>query len=252
MKLEDFDRFRLAYLPTPMHPLARLSQYLGGPEIWIKRDDCTGLAGGGNKTRKLEYFVADAITRRADTIVTVGGIQSNHTRQTAAAAAIAGMHCELVQRRWVERVDPGYESVGNILLSRILGAAITIVPGSGRVGISEAAFLAVVQRITREGGKPYAIPAGGSDHSLGGLGYVRCALEILEQCTKADVKFDTIVHASSSGSTQAGLIVGLSRAGADTRVIGIEVNAMADRTHALVCKIARQTAKMLDIEPDTL
>jgi len=252
MKLEDFKRFPLANLPTPMHPLRRFSQHLEGPEIWIKRDDCTGLAGGGNKTRKLEYLIADAIAHGADTLVTVGGIQSNHTRQTAAAAAVAGLRCELVQRRWVKRSDPSYENVGNILLSRILGARITIVAGSGRIGISERPFQAVVRRLSREGGIPYVIPAGGSDHALGGLGYVRCAQEIVEQSRLANIRFDAIVHATSSGSTQAGLVVGLAGLGAATRVIGIEVNAQGNHTRAMVSKIAKQTAKMLGVTGDGL
>jgi 1-aminocyclopropane-1-carboxylate deaminase len=250
MNLEEFDRFPLAHLPTPMHKLERLSQHLNGPEIWIKRDDCTGLATGGNKTRKLEYFIADAVARNADTIVTVGGIQSNHTRQTAAAAALAGMRCELVQRRWAQWRDPHYEAVGNILLSRILGARITIVQGSGRIGVSDPELLEVVERISRAGGRPYVIPAGGSDHPLGGLGYVRCASEIVDQSVRAQVTFDAVLHATSSGSTQAGLVVGLRKAGLSTRVIGIEVNAMPKRTTVLVHKIASETARTLKIQSD--
>ena len=252
MEIEEFTRFPLAHLPTPMYPLRRLTEYLGGPEIWIKRDDCTGLAGGGNKTRKLEYLIADAKAQGADTMLTVGAIQSNHTRQTAAAAAVAGMRCKLVQRRWVKSEEAGYESVGNILLSRILGAEIEIVPGAGRIDLLDDVFQHAVQSAIDAGLKPYVVPAGGSDHPLGGLGYVRCAHEILEQSKKNSVDFHQVIHATSSGSTQAGLIVGLHEAGANIRVIGIEVNGMGDSTEATVSKIVRETAKLLHVTADEM
>jgi 1-aminocyclopropane-1-carboxylate deaminase len=244
MNLERFERFRLAQLPTPMEPLTRLSAHLGGPEIWIKRDDCTGLAGGGNKTRKLEYLLSDALAHGADTLVTIGGIQSNHTRQTAAAAARAGLRSVLVLERWVNWPGENYERVGNILLNRILGAHIEIALGS--VASASANLGDAAERVRSQGGVPYVIPSGASDHPLGGLGYVRCAREILQQSEDNGLQFSAIVHATSSGSTQAGLVVGCAALGATCRVIGIDVDADADHTRSTVLRIARSTAALVD------
>ena len=245
MKIESFERFALAHLPTPIEPLNRLSAYLGGSEIWIKRDDCTGLALGGNKTRKLEYLLPDALAKGADTLVTIGGIQSNHTRQTAAAAARAGLHCVLVQERWVDWPNANYESVGNILLSRILGAKIEIVAGS--VAAVSENLAAAAEHVRFRGGRPYVIPSGASDHPLGGLGYVWCAQEILQQGEENGLHFSAIVHATSSGSTQAGLVVGLIALGATCRVIGIEVDAAPEVVRSTVLKIARSTAELIGV-----
>ena len=244
MKLERFERFPLAHLPTAVEPLRRLSAHLGGPEIWIKRDDCTGLAGGGNKTRKLEYLVSDALAQGADTLVTIGGIQSNHTRQTAAAAARAGLRSVLVLERWVNWPDDNYERVGNILLSRILGAHIEIAPGS--VASASANLANAAERVRSLGGVPYVIPSGASDHPLGGLGYLRCALEILQQSEETGLQFSAVVHATSSGSTQAGLVVGFAALSATCRVIGIDVDADAGNTRSTVLRIARSTAALVD------
>lgn len=253
MNLARFKRFPLTHLPTPIQPLKRLTEYLGGLEIWIKRDDHTGLAIGGNKTRKLEFLVADALAKQADTLVSVGGIQSNHTRQTAAAAAAAGLRCELVQRRWVDWQDPMYEKTGNILLSRILGATVHIVPGSvtAEQGLSE-----VADRVIQNGGRPYLIPAGASDHPLGGLGYANCAAEIMQQANELELEFDYIVHATSSGSTQAGLVVGLLAQASGIKVIGIDVKAAHEQTKSVVLKIAQETARTVgltqDVTPDMI
>jgi 1-aminocyclopropane-1-carboxylate deaminase len=244
MNLERFERFPLAHLPTPVEPLRRLSAHLGGPEIWIKRDDCTGLASGGNKTRKLEYLLSDALAQGADTLVTIGGIQSNHTRQTAAAAARAGLRSVLVLERWVNWSDANYERVGNILLSRILGAHIEIAPGS--VASASANLSDAAERVRSQGGVPYVIPSGASDHPLGGLGYVRCALEILQQSEKSGLRFSAVVHATSSGSTQAGLIVGFAALGTTCRMIGIDVDADAVSIRSTVLRIARSTAALVD------
>lgn len=244
MNLDRFERFPLAHLPTPVEPLKRLSAYLGGAEIWIKRDDCTGLADGGNKTRKLEYLLPDALAQGADTLVTIGGIQSNHTRQTAAAAARAGLRSVLVLERWVNWPEDSYERVGNILLSRILGAHIEIAPGS--VAPASVNLAAAAERVRSRGGVPYVIPSGASDHPLGGLGYVRCAQEILQQSEETGLQFSAIVHATSSGSTQAGLVVGLAALGAACRVLGIDVDAAADNTRSTVLRIARSTAALVD------
>lgn len=247
----DFDRFprlRLAHLPTPIQPLQRLSAFLDGPEIWVKRDDCTGLAGGGNKTRKLEFVVADALAKGADTLVTVGGIQSNHTRQVAAAAAIAGLKCELVQRRWVADRDTQYEQVGNILFSQLLGARINMVGGEGRVGTCEPEFTQIVERLKSEGANPYAIPAGASDHWLGGLGYAACAQEIIQQTMELGISFDAIVHATSSGSTQAGLLAGFQALGMNIPVIGIEVDNDPDGVRDVIVRVGNQTLDLLGVQ----
>ena len=225
MNLDRFGRFLLAHLPTPLGPLWRLSSHLGGPEVWIKRDDCTGLAGGGNKTRKLEYLLSDALEQRADTLVTIGGIQSNHARQTAAAAARAGLRSVLVLERWVNWSGEGYEVVGNILFSRILGADIQI--SSGSVASANTNLAEAAERVRSQGGVPYVIPSGASEHPLGGLGYVRCALEIVQQSEEKGLQFSAVVHATSSGSTQAGLVVGFAALGTTCRVIGIDVDADA-------------------------
>ena len=252
MKLDEFPRYELAFLPTMIHPLRRLSAELGGPEIWIKRDDCTGLAGGGNKTRKLEYLVADAVASRADTLVTIGGIQSNHTRQTAAAAAAAGLNCVLVQERWAEWDNPHYEEVGNLLFSRILGANIEVLDGSflkdGRRAPRDS-LIAAAERVRASGAVPYVIPAGASDHRLGGLGYVNCSFEIDNQMQERGIRFDYLVHATSSGSTQAGLVVGIHLRDMPIQIIGIDVNAAAEATRDIVIKIANDTARLLGIDP---
>ena len=247
-----FPRLELAHLPTPMHPLKRLSEHLGGPEIWVKRDDCTGLAVGGNKTRKLEFVMGDALAQGADTIVTVGGIQSNHARQAAAAAVIAGLRCELVQRRWVPWEDKHYEVVGNILYSRLLGARVNVVDGVGRIGTADPEFTQVMERVRAEGRRPYPIPAGASDHPLGGLGYALCAQEIVNQAKERGIKFDAIVHATSSGSTQAGLLAGLAALSVTIPVIGIEVDDEPETLKELVPRIARWTLEHLGHDSDRL
>lgn len=250
LNLARFPRYRLAFLPTPLHPLKRLSAYLGGPEIWVKRDDCTGLAGGGNKTRKLEFFIADALAKGADTIVTVGGIQSNHTRQTAAAAAAAGLRCELLQMNWVPSDDERYDTVGNILFSRLLAAQLNLPERRCTVGESEPEFDEILERLRGEGRRPYAIPGGGSDHPLGGLGYVLCAHELTVQAKQLDISFDTVVHATSSGSTQAGLVAGFHALGAPVRVIGIDVNDDPAFLREVVPSLTAQTLAQIGRTPD--
>lgn len=249
--LDRHPRFPLAFLPTPLHPLDRLSERLGGPRIWLKRDDSTGLAAGGNKVRKLEYLVADALAQGCDTLVTVGPVQSNHTRQTAAAAARAGLQCELVTKYWNRWGGQEYRRVGNPLLSRILGARPNLIEASGgRIRLDEEPeFLAVVDRLRAEGRKLYLIPAGASDHPLGGLGYARAASEIVAQAEAVGVRFKAVVHATSSGSTQAGLVAGLHALGVALPVVGIEVNGGADRTRAMVSRILLSTAERLGMSP---
>src|SRR6266566_7766280 len=168
MSIDSFERYPMLFGPSPVHRLDRLTQHLGGAPVWAKREDCnSGIAYGGNKTRKLEYLVADALAKGCDTLVSIGGVQSNHTRQGAAVAARAGLRCVLVQESWVDWPDAVYDRVGNILLSRILGAEVRLVESSFGIGFKESWEQALADVASR-GGKPYAIPAGASDHPLGG------------------------------------------------------------------------------------
>ncbi len=213
-------RTRLAALPTPIHPLDRLTTHLGGPQLWIKRDDLTGLAGGGNKTRKLEFLVADALATGADTLVTVGAVQSNHTRQTAAAAARAGLRCALLHNGWAPRPGPHHRSVGNLLLSGLMGAELYL-DEAGRHIDDPGELDALTDRLREQGRRPYLIPGGASDHPLGGYGYAACAAEIVAQAAALGVAFDYVVHCTGSSGTQAGLLAGFAVLGTTTRVIGI-------------------------------
>src|SRR5256885_9938108 len=231
MSLGDFDRVELLFGPSPVHRLERLSEHLGGGvEIWAKREDCnSGLAYGGNKVRKLEYLVADALAQACDTLVSIGGVQSNHTRQVAAVAAKLGLKCVLVQEHWVEWPDAVYDKVGNILLSRIMDADVRLDSAGFDIGIRpswEEALAAVEER----GGKPYAIPAGGSDHPLGGLGFARWAQEVADQEQKLGVFFDTVITRSVTGSTQAGMIAGFALQEAERQVVGIDGPAPVQQT----------------------
>jgi 1-aminocyclopropane-1-carboxylate deaminase len=248
MSLDDFPRIPLLFGPSPVHPLERLSEALGGRvEIWAKREDCnSGLAYGGNKTRKLEYLVADALAEGCDTLVSIGGVQSNHTRQVAAVAARLGLGCVLVQEHWVDWDDPGYERVGNILLSRIIGADVRLDPGGFDIGFRpswEQALADVVER----GGNPYAIPAGASDHRLGGHGFARWAYEVEAQERELGVFFDTIVVCSVTGSTQAGMIAGFGGQERDRRVLGIDGSATVEQTWQQIARIARRTAQSIGL-----
>jgi 1-aminocyclopropane-1-carboxylate deaminase len=241
-------RFPLLYGPSPVHPLPRLTEHLGGAEIWAKREDSnSGLAFGGNKTRKLEYLLADALDNGCDTLVSIGGIQSNHTRQVAAAAARAGLKCVLVQETWVPWDDPGYSQVGNIQLSRLLGADVRIVPADFSIGTRESWRRALAE-VTDAGGKPYAIPAGASQHPLGGLGFARWAAEVREQEKELGIHFDTVVVCSVTGSTQAGMVAGFARfPGEDRRILGIDASAKPAETLAAVRSIAHTTAALLEV-----
>lgn len=246
MHLARFPRVRLAHLPTPLEPLPRLSEELGF-EIWIKRDDCTGLAGGGNKTRKLEFLLGDAFEQGADTLVTQGAVQSNHVRQTAAAAAAHGLACEVIleERTGSQAVD--YVGNGNVLLDRLFGAKIRTVPG-GTDMVAELEKTA--DEIRSRGGKPYVIPGGGSN-PIGALGYVDCAREIVVQADELDLPIDRIVTATGSAGTHAGLVAGLAVMGADIPVLGIGVRAPKAKQEANVLKLARETAILLG-RPDAV
>jgi 1-aminocyclopropane-1-carboxylate deaminase len=247
MNLDAFPRQPLLFGPSPVHPLDRLTAHLGGARVWAKRDDVnSGLAYGGNKTRKLEYLVADALEKGCDTLVSIGGVQSNHTRQVAAVAAHLGLGCVLVQESWVDWPDVVYDRVGNIQLSRIMGADVRLVQAGFGIGFKESWDQALAD-VERAGGKPYAIPAGASDHELGGLGFASWAQEVAEQEREIGVFFDTVVVCSVTGSTQAGMIAGFAAQETERRVIGIDGSARPAETHEQVARIARRTAELIEV-----
>ena len=248
MALEDFPRVELLFGPSPVHRLDRLTEHLGGKvEIWAKREDCnSGLAYGGNKTRKLEYLAADALAQGCDALVSIGGVQSNHTRQVAAVAARLGLGCVLVQEHWVEWEEPGYETVGNILLSRIMGADVRLSAAGFDIGIRPS-WEEALDSVRAAGGKPYAIPAGASDHALGGLGFARWAGEVAEQERELGVFFDTIVVCSVTGSTQAGMIAGFAGQDGERAVLGIDGSATVEQTWEQIARIARATAEAIEL-----
>ena len=250
----SFARYPLLFGPSPVHPLERLTAHLGGASVWAKREDCnSGIAYGGNKTRKLEYLVADALAKGCDTLVSIGGVQSNHTRQVAAVAARAGLRCVLVQESWVDWPDSVYDKVGNILLSRLAGADVRLVKAGFGIGF-KASWEAALREIEERGGTPYAIPAGASDHPLGGLGFAGWAYELAAQERALGVFFDTVVVCSVTGSTQAGMIAGFAalraEGGAQRRVVGIDASARPKETADAVERIARRTAALLGVEQE--
>lgn len=246
--LEKFDRYPLTFGPTPIEPLPRLSEALGNDvEIWAKREDCnSGLALGGNKLRKLEYIVPDAIASGADTLVSIGGVQSNHTRMVAAVAAKIGMKCRLVQESWVPHEDAVYDRVGNIMLTRLMGADSRVVDDGFDIGI-RSSWEEAMQDVRDQGGKPYGIPAGASVHKFGGLGFVQFAEEVREQEVELGFKFDYVVVCVVTGSTQAGMIVGFKVDGRADRVIGIDASGTLEQTRAQVTQIARDTAALIEL-----
>ena len=246
--LEKFERYPLTFGPTPIEKLPRLGAHLGGKvEIFAKREDCnSGLAFGGNKLRKLEYIIPDAIASNADTLVSIGGVQSNHTRMVAAVAAKIGMKCRLVQESWVPHEDAVYDRVGNILLSRLMGADVRLVDEGFDIGIRQS-FEDALQDVKAKGGKPYAIPAGASVHKFGGLGYVGFAEEVRAQEQALGFAFDAIVVCTVTGSTHAGMVVGFAKDGRARRVIGIDASATPAQTKAQVLKIAQDTARLVEL-----
>ncbi|MGB8197372.1 MAG: 1-aminocyclopropane-1-carboxylate deaminase [Acidimicrobiales bacterium] len=252
MSLDSFPRYPLMFGPSPIHRLDRLSEYLEGASVWAKRDDVnSGLAFGGNKIRKLEYLVADALANGCDTLVSIGGVQSNHTRQVAAAAAATGMKCVLIQESWVDWPDVTYDRTGNILLSRLMGADVRLVRAGFDIGFKESWEKAILE-IEDRGGKPYAIPAGASDHPLGGLGFAGWADEVRQQEAELGVGFDYVVVSSVTGGTQAGMIAGFAQDGDDRKVIGIDASAKPDATRDQVARIARATATLIGVERELL
>jgi 1-aminocyclopropane-1-carboxylate deaminase len=254
MPISDFERYPLTFGPSPVHRLDRLTAHLGGADIWAKREDCSsGLAFGGNKTRKLEYIVPDVLASGADTLVSIGGYQSNHTRQVAAVGAKLGLKVRLVQERWVDWDDPVNDKVGNILLSRIMGADTRLDASGFDIGIRKSWEDAIAE-VEAAGGKPYPIPAGASEHKYGGLGFASWAFEVARQEEQLDVFFDTVVVCTVTGSTHAGMIAGFAAleeaGGRPRRIIGIDASATLDKTRAQVGRIARHTADLIGLGRD--
>jgi len=239
LNLSGFPRLRFAHLPTPLERMEALSRLLGGPDLYIKRDDCTGLASGGNKTRKLEFLVADALRLKADTLITQGATQSNHARQTAAIAARMGLACEILLENRIGSEDPEYCESGNVMLDRLFAARISRFPGGTDMA---AAMEDVAARLRAKGGTPYVIPGGGSN-PVGALGYVNCALELVSQTNDAGLRVDSIVHGTGSAGTQAGLVVGLEGARSNIPVLGISVRAPREKQEESVYALAERTAE---------
>ena len=254
MKLTEFPRYPLTFGPSPVHPLNRLTAHLGGAQIWAKREDVSsGLAYGGNKVRKMEYIVPDVLASGADTLVSIGGYQSNHTRQVAAVAAHLGLKCRLVQEKWVPWDDPTNDKVGNILLSRMMGADCRLDDAGFDIGIRDS-WKGALREVEAGGGRPYPIPAGASEHPLGGLGFANWAFEVAEQEQALGVFFDTIVVCTVTGSTHAGMIAGFAAleelTGVRRRVLGIDASATIDKTRDQVGRIARHTAELIELVRD--
>lgn len=224
--------------------MERITSELKGPELWIKRDDLTGPAGGGNKTRKLEFLVGDALRAGADTLVAVGALQSNHTRQTAAAAARTGMQCALLHNEWTPDRAQRYRAVGNLLMSEVMGARLYVDRTPRTLG-QHGRLDELVGILKRDGLRPYVIPRGGSDHPLGSVGYMLCAAEIVEQSLATGRPFDYLVHCTGSSGTQAGLLAGFAVLGADTRVIGISDDDDSEVKRRRIQRLANETLTML-------
>jgi len=250
MHLSRFPRLHFAHLPTPIEPMERLTELLGGPKIWIKRDDCTGLGGGGNKTRKLEFLMADALEQNADTIITQGATQSNHARQTAAISAKLGLECHLLFEDRVGTDDEEYNYNGNVLLDQLYNTPIKKYPANTDMN---AAMEVLASELKSQGKTPYIIPGGGSNH-IGALGYVNCAFELLQQAHSSNLRIDHLVHATGSAGTQAGLVTGLVGCRSGIPLLGIGVRAPRDLQEANVLKLAERTAEYLGcpgiIKPD--
>ncbi len=247
MSIADFPRYPLLFGPSPVHRLDRLTAELGGAAIWAKREDCnSGLAFGGNKTRKLEYLVPEALAQGATHLVSIGGVQSNHTRQVAAVAAKLGLTARLIQESWVNWPDAVNDRVGNILLSRIMGAQVELVEAGFGIEFKDS-WEQALEEVRSAGGVPYAIPAGASDHRLGGLGFANWADEVARQEAELGIFFDTVIVCSVTGSTHAGMIAGFAGQDRPRRVIGIDASAKIDETRDQVERIARNTAALIGL-----
>ncbi|MBK6787477.1 MAG: D-cysteine desulfhydrase [Betaproteobacteria bacterium] len=230
MDIARFPRIRFGHLPTPLEPMENLSRVLGGPRLWIKRDDCTGLSTGGNKTRKLEFLMAEAVAQKADVVITQGATQSNHARQTAAAAVRLGMRCHILLEDRTGSTDPSYTDNGNVLLDHLHGATVERRAGGSDM---QAEMQVLATKLAEAGHRPYVIPGGGSN-PLGALGYVNAALELVNQSTERGLHIDHLVHATGSAGTQAGLVVGLQALNSPIRLLGVGVRAPRERQEAMV------------------
>jgi L-cysteate sulfo-lyase len=244
MHLARFPRVRFAHLPTPLEPMPNLARLLGGPQLYVKRDDCTGLASGGNKTRKLEFLIGDALAQESDTVITHGAVQSNHVRQTAAAACKYGLKCAALLERRVPGHGPEYETTGNVLLDRLFGAEVRFVAADTDM---DAACAEMAEEIRASGGRPYYIPGGGSN-AVGALGYVNAALELLQQANDLGLRIDCLVHGTGSTGTQGGLVCGLEGANAGIDVLGICVRRPAAAQIDAVYRTASAAAEHLGIK----
>lgn len=243
MHLARFPRLKFAHLPTPLEPMPHLTKLLGGPKLWIKRDDCTGLAGGGNKTRKLEFLMADALEQGADTIITQGATQSNHARQTAAIAVKLGMECHILLEDRTASTSDDYNFNGNVFLDRLFGAQLYRHAGGTDMN---AAMDELAEQLRTQGRRPYVIPGGGSN-AIGALGYVNAGLELLQQCNDMGLAVDQVIHATGSAGTQAGLVTGLAASNSGIPVLGIGVRAPQKKQEANVFQLAEETAELLGI-----
>ena len=244
MNIAQFPRVKLCQAPTPLELLPNLTKALGGPQIWMKRDDLTGMGLGGNKVRKLEFLAGEAVAQGADHLVTQGAVQSNHVRQTAAVAMKLGMRCTAVLEHRIETNDPAYLGSGNVLLDEIMGIEIQYRPGGSDM---QAAIDEVGNTLKSGGGKPYVIPGGGSN-AVGATGYAAVAGELVQQANDMGLRIDRLVHATGSAGTQAGLVAGLHAMSSPIRVLGIGVRNPKDKQEAAVLKLARATAERLGIE----
>lgn len=238
MLLSRFPRTRLAHLPTPLEHLPRFSAHLGGPQIYVKRDDCTGLATGGNKTRKLEFVMGDALAKGADTVITCGAVQSNHVRQTAAATCRLGMRCEVLLEHRLKDPSDTYVNSGNVLLDRLFDAHIHEYPAGTDF---DAAMATVADNMAADGSKPYIIP-GGASNRIGALGYVNCTVELLQQANDSGLVVDHLITATGSAGTQAGLVVGLKASNGGVPLLGIGVGAGKAEQEEKVFALAEETA----------
>ena len=244
MTLEDFPRVRLGHWPTPLEPMQGLARRLGAERLYIKRDDCTGLATGGSKTRKLEFLVGDAMRQGADTLLTQGAVQSNHVRQTAAAAAFMGLGCEAILEERVQGAPAEYHASGNVLLDQLFGVPLHRVPGGTAM---DAALEALALKLRGQGRKPYVIPGGGSN-ALGSLGYVDCVLELQRQCESMGLRKPHLVHATGSAGTQAGLVAGIHALGLGWPVTGIGVRAPRELQETRVYDLAQRVLALLGVQ----
>ena len=241
MHFARFDRIRLAHLPTPLEPMNRLSDALNGPRLWIKRDDCTGMSTGGNKTRKLEFLMGEALAQKADVVITQGATQSNHVRQTAAFCARLGLECHAILEDRTQSKDPDYRMNGNVLLDALHGATVEHVPADTDM---VAACETAAAELRSKGKTPYIIPGGGSN-PVGALGYANCALELVNQANEMGLKISRLIHATGSAGTQAGLVTGLRALNSGIPLLGIGVRAPKEKQEANVFALAQKTAEKL-------